>query len=179
MEHEYGMVLKWDQWYCSWTNSNFHEFLPVNGSEIRRSPAEMVKISHDLLSLNTHPRWCRISSINSTQLAPSKTCVSARTTATSRQSGLRFGWVVKRWMKNTSQTSIVQRCWGSQSKEPLICIYLINLNYIYIYLLKRHFYVIFLEELLGLLTETSWRVMQCCHAATACWHKNVGQKICG
>ena len=60
-------------------------------------------------------------------------------------------------MKKHKANSVVQRCWGSQSKELLICIYLINLNfmYIFLYLSKRHFYVIFLEELLGLLTETS------------------------
>ena len=36
----------------------------VNGSEIRRSPVELGSLSHYLPGL-IHPKWCRISSINS------------------------------------------------------------------------------------------------------------------
>ena len=37
----------------------------VDGSEIRRSPVDMVNIPLQYLQGLIHPRWCRISSINS------------------------------------------------------------------------------------------------------------------
>ena len=40
----------------------------VDGSEIRRSPVEVGSLSHYLLGF-IHPRWCRISSINSSTVS--------------------------------------------------------------------------------------------------------------
>ena len=41
----------------------------VDGSEIRRSPVEVDSLSHYLQGF-IHPRWCRISSINSINSSP-------------------------------------------------------------------------------------------------------------
>ncbi len=81
-----------------------------------------------------------------------------------------------RLIQNKSN-SIVPRCWGSQSKEP-IDMYIIMYIYIYMYLSKRHFYMIFFQKLLGLITETSWRVMQCCHnlLTLSCWPKDIWKR---
>ena len=57
--------------FCQLINRASIRLGTVDGSEIRRSPVEVGSLSHYLLGF-IHPRWSRISSINSrTQLPPS------------------------------------------------------------------------------------------------------------
>ena len=80
-----------------------------------------------------------------------------------------------RLIQNKSN-SIVPRCWGSQSKEP-IDMYIIMYIYIYICICQSGISIWFSSKSCLVLSQKLHEGS--CNVATICWHSHVGQKTFG